>query len=267
MDLQMKKYYMGIDVGSLSTDGVIVDENGIMSGSIILPTGASILKTIALCREQLSDICGVPQELIVKTASTGYGRRKVDYAGEIITEITAHALGAHHWAPETRTVIDIGGQDTKVIKLDYRGRVADFAMNDKCAAGTGRFIEVMARLLETDLDGLAEMACNAEDAADITSTCTVFIESEIISLISENSKLETIAAGVFQSIAGRIKAMVSGVGGVPPFTLTGGVAKNRGMVAALKKILPGSVYVPEEPQIAGAYGAAIYVSGRKEIRD
>lgn len=253
---------MGIDVGSLSTDGVITDENGTIKGSIILPTGASILKTIAQCREELARKCGISPEEIVKTASTGYGRRKVEYAGEIITEITAHALGAHYCSPVTKTVIDIGGQDTKVIKLDSRGRVNDFAMNDKCAAGTGRFIEVMARLLETDLDGLSTLASNASEAAEITSTCTVFIESEIISLISENAGLECIAAGVFKSIAGRIRAMVSGLGGEPPFTLTGGVAKNKGMVAALKKILPGEVFVPEDPQIAGALGAAVYICGK-----
>lgn len=255
---KLKKYYAGIDVGSLSTDGVVIDGSGEVIHSVILPTGASILKTIANCREEMLSVSGggeIKPEIFV---STGYGRKRVDFSGFVLTEITAHALGSLHFFPETRTVIDIGGQDTKVIRVGDAGDVLDFAMNDKCAAGTGRFLEVMARLLETDLEGMAEMALRAEEPASITSTCTVFIESEIISLISESREVESIAAGVFHSIAGRIASMVRSLGGVPPFTVTGGVAKNRAMIFALKNNLSEDLQTPPEPQIMGALGAALF---------
>lgn len=252
------QYYMGIDVGSLSTDGVLIDGDKNMVKSIILPTGASIRKTISRCRSELLVADNGGEIEPVAISATGYGRKRVDYADYILTEITAHALGARHLFPETRTVIDIGGQDTKVICLDEKSRVADFAMNDKCAAGTGRFIEVMARILELDLEEMADVAINAGETVDITSTCTVFIESEIISLIADSHEIDSIASGVFRSIAGRITSMVSNVGGKSPFTLTGGVAKNRGMVDAIGKILHGNIFIPEDPQITGALGSAIF---------
>ncbi|MCD4786536.1 MAG: acyl-CoA dehydratase activase [Candidatus Eremiobacteraeota bacterium] len=252
------QYYMGIDVGSLSTDGVLIDGDKNIIKSIILPTGASIKKTISRCRDELllTDDGGKIEPVAV--VATGYGRKRVEFADHILTEITAHALGARHLFPETRTVIDIGGQDTKVIYLDEKGRVADFAMNDKCAAGTGRFIEVMARILELDLEEMADIAINAGESVEITSTCTVFIESEIISLIADTHKIDSIASGVFRSIAGRIISMVSNVSGKSPFTFTGGVAKNRGMVDAIRKTLQGDIFVPDDPQVTGALGAAIF---------
>jgi len=254
----LKKYYMGIDIGSLSTDGVLINGDFRIVKSIILPTGASIIKTISTCREELLHLPDKKDVRVEKTISTGYGRKRVEFADEILTEITAHALGALHSFPKTRTVVDIGGQDTKVIRIGDKGRILDFAMNDKCAAGTGRFLEVMARILETDLDEMTNIAVNANEAADITSTCTVFIESEIISLISESVEIGAIAAGVFKSIAGRILGMIRGIGGKPPLTLTGGVAKNRAMVHFMKDVFQGEVNVPKDPQITGSLGAAIF---------
>lgn len=254
----MEYFYMGIDVGSLSTDGVLINPSGEITRSLVIPTGASIIKTINRCREELLDFGDNKSIRVAASISTGYGRKRVDFADSPVTEITAHALGAMHLFPETRTVVDIGGQDTKVIRINENSSVADFAMNDKCAAGTGRFLEVMARILETDLEDMAEMAVQSSGCAEITSTCTVFIESEIISLISESKDIGSIAAGVFKTISGRIMGMVGGLGCVPPFTLTGGVAKNKAMVHFLRKVLPGGVLVPDDPQIVGAYGAAIF---------
>jgi len=252
------QYYMGIDVGSLSTDGVLIDSERNIVKSIILPTGASIKKTISRCRYNLLSTDDGDEIEISSVSATGYGRKRVEYADFVLTEITAHALGARQIFPETRTVIDIGGQDTKVICLDEMGRVADFAMNDRCAAGTGRFIEVMARILELDLEEMADIAIKAEESVEITSTCTVFIESEIISFIADSHDIDSIASGVFKSIAGRIVSMVIGVGGKPPFTLTGGVAKNGGMVDAIGKSIKGDIFVPDDPQLTGALGAAIF---------
>lgn len=254
----MEYSYMGIDVGSLSTDGVLINESGEITRSLVIPTGASIIKTISRCREELLNFDDNIPIRVAASISTGYGRKRVDFADSPVTEITAHALGAMHLFPETRTVIDIGGQDTKVIRINDNGTVSDFVMNDKCAAGTGRFLEVMARILETDLDEMAEKAVESADCAEITSTCTVFIESEIISLISESKDTGSIAAGVFKTISDRIMGMAGGLGCTPPFTLTGGVAKNKAMVHFLRKVLPGEVFIPKDPQIVGALGAAIF---------
>ena len=254
----MVNLYMGIDVGSLSTDGILINDKCEIVRSLVVPTGASILKTIGRLREDFLDFSYKNNKEIVTAVSTGYGRKRVEFADHQLTEITAHAMGALHFFPKTRTVIDIGGQDTKVIKINEKGGVMDFMMNDKCAAGTGRFLEVMARILEVDLEEMADMAVKAPEAVDITSTCTVFIESEIISLISQSKGIDCIAAGVFKSISGRIMGMMGSTGGKPPFTITGGVAKNKAMIHFLKKVLPGEVFIPGDPQINGAMGAAIF---------
>jgi (R)-2-hydroxyacyl-CoA dehydratese activating ATPase len=257
--------YTGIDVGSLSTDAVMIDDSENIVKSIVLPTGASITKTIQKCREELTGETGELPENYKAVVSTGYGRKRVCFASESITEITAHALGALHCFANTRSVIDIGGQDTKVIRLTREGKVNNFLMNDKCAAGTGRFIEVMARILEMDLEEMAEAALESTSRIKINSTCTVFIESEIISLIAEGYKPSVIASSVFRSIAERILSQVKEIGAKPPFTLTGGVAKNKAMTEALKNTLPGRVVVPEDPQIIGALGAALYAHRKSQV--
>lgn len=257
----MYKFYIGIDSGSISTDGVLLDESGGIQRWIVLPTGASIAESSELCcKELLKGLPIQPKDIPdnVQVVSTGYGRRRVKYSSLPITEITAHALGARFLFPNASTIVDMGGQDTKVILIDSQGSVADFLMNDKCAAGTGRFLEVMAGILQTDITGMAESAVNSSSSASITSTCTVFIESEIISLISQGRSIGEITAGVFESITSRIVSMIKNLDGKPPFVLTGGVAKNIAMVHFLKGALSGGILLPPEPQITGALGAAVF---------
>jgi predicted CoA-substrate-specific enzyme activase len=175
----------------------------------------------------------------------------------MITEITCHARGAFFVHPKTRTVIDIGGQDSKVIRLDREGRNVDFQMNDKCAAGTGRFLEVMAHALEVKVEDLGKLSLSAPRTIKISSMCTVFAESEVVSLIAENQPKEVIVRGLHDSIADRIIGMVNRVGCEEDVTLTGGVAKNEGVVHSLEEKLGIRLFLPPEPQVIGALGAAL----------
>lgn len=253
--------YVGLDIGSLSVEAVVLRDSELVSYSI-LPTGAnsrgSAEKAVALALER----AGTTLAAVDFTVATGYGRVNVPFADLQVTEITCHARGAAHLYPETKTVIDIGGQDSKVIRLEEGGAVIDFAMNDKCAAGTGRFLEVMARALEVEVDGLSELAEGAEKPAGITSVCTVFAESEVVSLIGQGAPREEIARGLLESVAERIRGLVSRVGLRPEVTITGGVAKNTGVVRALAQRLGVTVRVPDEPQIVGALGAALVARSR-----
>ncbi|HZW37556.1 MAG TPA: acyl-CoA dehydratase activase [Candidatus Deferrimicrobiaceae bacterium] len=249
--------FAGIDVGSLSTDAVLLDGKGTVRGSAIVATGASTQKA---CEEALSRAlaaaCGTAADIAL-TVSTGYGRERVSSAELKVTEITCHARGARHLFPEARTVLDIGGQDSKVIRLAPDGRVADFAMNDKCAAGTGRFLEVMARTLEMDLEQMGPRALLSRRSLAVSSMCTVFAESEVVSLIASGTPVEDIAWGVHLAIADRIAALADRVGGEAPAVMTGGVAKNPAARKALEDRFGFRLLVPEEPQLAGALGAAL----------
>jgi predicted CoA-substrate-specific enzyme activase len=195
--------------------------------------------------------------------STGYGRNSVKFMDKAMTEIICHGAGAHYLNPRTRSVIDIGGQDSKAIVLDEKGKVKNFAMNDKCAAGTGRFLEVMARALEVDLDGFGALSLRAGDPSRISSLCTVFAESEVISLISKGEKRENIIAGIHESIAARIAAMTNRLRIAPLVVMTGGVAKNIGVVKALERKIGMAVEVSEYAQVNGAIGAALLAMGLK----
>ncbi|MDW7990080.1 MAG: acyl-CoA dehydratase activase [Archaeoglobaceae archaeon] len=188
--------------------------------------------------------------------ATGHGRNMVSFANKKITEITCHAVGASFLIPKTGTVIDIGGQDSKVIAVE-NGKVLDFVMNDKCAAGNGRFVEVMANALGIKIEEVGDLALRATNKVRISSTCTVFAESEVISYLSSGEGIENIIAGIFDAIAGRVVAMVSRVGLRKEVVLTGGVAKNLGVKRAIEEKLGVSVLVPEEPQIIGALGASV----------
>jgi predicted CoA-substrate-specific enzyme activase len=189
---------------------------------------------------------------------TGYGRLKVPFANENISEITCHARGAHWLTPTVRTVIDIGGQDCKVMSMDDKGKVLEFVMNDRCAAGTGRFFEAMARVLDLGLEGLSELSLEGKNPAPITSQCSVFAESEVVTLVNEGAELADIVAGLHASIASRLNSMVRKVGLVEDVALTGGCAKNAGLAKALEEKLGVSVTkLPKDPQIAGAIGAAL----------
>lgn len=250
----------GMDIGSITAETVILQNNLILSSSIV-PTGANSRtaaeRSLAAALKQAS----LRQEDLAAIVTTGYGRASFPSATKMITEITCHARGAFFVYPETRTVIDIGGQDSKVIRLDKQGRNVDFQMNDKCAAGTGRFLEVMARALEVKLEDLGRLSRSAQRTIKISSMCTVFAESEVVSLIAENQPQEVIIRGLHDAIADRILGMVRRVGVEEKVTLTGGVAKNEGVVLALEERLGVKVFVPPEPQIIGALGAALLARG------
>jgi predicted CoA-substrate-specific enzyme activase len=192
---------------------------------------------------------------------TGYGRLKVPFANDNVSEITCHARGAHWMNPAVRTVVDIGGQDCKVMSVAEDGRVVEFAMNDRCAAGTGRFFEGMARVLGCGLEGISSLENQGDNPASISSQCSVFAESEVVTLINEGIELPDIVAGINNSVANRLYAMVRRVGLVKELVLTGGCSKNAGLAKALEKKLGITVtMLPEDPQLAGAVGAALIAS-------
>jgi (R)-2-hydroxyacyl-CoA dehydratese activating ATPase len=243
----------GIDVGSRTTKLAVL-EDGRLVHSRIVDTGTDPL---ARARELLSALAPGSQSLVPITA-TGYGRHlaRERLGCTAITEIKAHALGASRLFPECRTVIDIGGQDSKVIRVES-GRQVNFEMNDRCAAGTGRFLEVMAATLGYTLSEFGQAALSAPGSVAINSMCTVFSESEVISLIAGGESKQSIALGLHESIVNRLLALVGRVGVEPPVVLTGGVARNRCIRALLERRLGVPLLVPDEPQIVGALGAAL----------
>lgn len=252
----------GIDIGSLSTDAVILDGDRVLSYAIV-PTLSSSESAAKSAYDAALESAGLSASNITAVVATGYGRTSIDFADKAVTEITCHALGARRLFAEAKTVIDIGGQDSKVIRLSEDGRVEDFAMNDKCAAGTGRFLEVMARSLDTKLDSLGLLSALSDADVRISSTCTVFAESEVVALVAKGVPKEDIIRGLHRSVAERVYAMITRLRAEPPFVMTGGVAKNSGVVAALEERLGVNLLVPDEPQIVGALGAAI-VAARGE---
>ncbi|WMJ80560.1 acyl-CoA dehydratase activase [Clostridium sp. MB40-C1] len=251
------KFALGIDSGSTSTNAVIIDENkSIVSFSIVKTSSKSsigvekalneVLKKSGLCIE---DLCYI--------VSTGYGRVSIPFADQTVTEITCHAKGANFLNSNIRTIIDIGGQDSKAIKIDGEGNVKDFAMNDKCAAGTGRFLEMMARTLEVSIDTMGSLSLKHKENIDITSMCSVFAESEVISLIAENKEKSDIIYGICNSIANRTLSLIDRIKREEGFMITGGVAKNIGVVQCLEKKLNNKIFIPKEPEIIGALGASL----------
>lgn len=248
---------LGIDIGSLSTDAVLINEKKEILTYEVIATGASSKKACDKIFKHILDVTKLDADDIDYIVATGYGRIKVPFANEVVTEITCHAKGANYFFPSARTIIDIGGQDSKAIKLDAKGNVLDFSMNDKCAAGTGRFLEVMARTLEIELDDMGELSLKGNDNVSISSLCTVFAESEVVSLIGADHKTEDICRGLHVSIGKRISAQVKRIGIEEDVVMTGGVAKNIGVVRELERKLLCSIKIPDEPQIAGALGAAL----------
>jgi predicted CoA-substrate-specific enzyme activase len=249
-------YSVGIDIGSTSGEALILNRDDILAWSIV-DTGYNSRRAAKQALEQALEQVNLTRDQLGPIVATGYGRVAVEFADQQMTEITCYARGIHHLFPRVQTVIDIGGQDSKVVAIGAAGRPLDFAMNDKCAAGTGRFLEVMARALQLELVELGPSALRARRAADISSTCTVFAESEVITLVAEGVDREEIVAGLCHSIARRVGAMARGVGVEPPVAFAGGVAKNVGVVRALQETLGEQLIVPEEPQIVGALGAAL----------
>ncbi|MEM0204098.1 MAG: acyl-CoA dehydratase activase [Archaeoglobaceae archaeon] len=248
----------GIDIGSLTAKCVLLSDSKILAHKV-MRVKPKIEETAREVFEETLKIAEVRREDVTRIFATGYGRSRVDFADKAITEITCHAVGASFLIPSVRTVIDIGGQDSKVIAVE-NGKVVDFVMNDKCSAGTGRFLEVMANALHLTLEELGTIAMRAEKKITISSTCTVFAESEVISYLSAGEKIEEIVAGICDAIASRIVGMATRVGVKEDVVLTGGVAKNLGVKKAIEEKLGISVKVPEEPQIVGALGAAVLAS-------
>ena len=192
--------------------------------------------------------------------TTGYGRTAIESGDKSITEITCHARGAHYLNPDVRTVIDIGGQDSKVIRLDETGAVVNFVMNDKCAAGTGRFLEMMARTMEMNLDQMSVTGLDYQEDITISSMCTVFAESEVVSLIAQNKAPDDIVHGLNKAVAAKTAALVQRVGGEEKYMMTGGVSKNQGLVQTLEEKLNTKLVISENAQLCGALGAALYAA-------
>ena len=251
-------YVMGIDSGSTSTNAVIMDQDRKIKAFSVVRTGA---KSGVSAERALNDVlekAGLTREDISWIVSTGYGRVSIEFADENVTEISCHGKGAHYFNPKIRTILDIGGQDSKAIRLNENGEVKDFVMNDKCAAGTGRFLEMIARTLEVSLDELGAIALTSQEKIEITSMCSVFAESEVISLIANNKEKADIADGVCHAIANKASGLLRRVGMEPEFMMTGGVAKNPGVVRAVEEKIGSKLYICDEPEIVGAAGAAVY---------
>ncbi len=259
-------YTIGIDIGSMSANGVLLNEKKEILSSVIIPTGASSKKAADKTFNQILTEHGLSEKDIDYIIATGYGRVKVPFANEVVTEITCHAKGGNYYFPNARTIIDIGGQDSKVIKVDGSGNVLDFVMNDKCAAGTGRFLEVMARTLEIDLEDMGPISLNGKEVVSVSSLCTVFAESEVVSLVGADHKTADICKGLHVSIAKRITAQVKRIGLAEEIAMTGGVAKNIGVVTELERNLGCKIKISEEPQINGALGAALIAMDKARLK-
>ncbi len=246
----------GIDIGSITTKAAVVEDGRILGTKVIF-TGYNVEFAARKVFDELLANLEIEPSTLGRIISTGYGRNSVSFADKAMTEIICHGAGAHFLNRSVRTVIDVGGQDSKALVVDTLGMVKDFVMNDKCAAGTGRFLEVMARALEVNLDGFGALSLNAHDPSRISSICTVFAESEVISLISKGEKRDNIIAGIHESVASRVYAMAQRVKAEPPIMMTGGVAKNIGVVKALEAKFNSPIEVNDLAQVNGAIGAAV----------
>lgn len=275
--------YLGLDLGSLTCDAVLLDDEGRLVSWAVVPTGARHAEAMARARAEAVSKAGCRDEDIAAVVSTGYGRERVEGRLAAVTEITCHARGITHLLPGTEVLLDIGGQDSKAIRIAPDGKVADFAMNDRCAAGTGRFLEVMARALEVEVADLGELDAQARGNLTLTSLCTVFAESEVVGLVAAGTEVPEIVRGLHRAIASRAQALVRRVArdmspgrpphprpptglthpptadprGPPVLAMSGGVARNRGVVRALSEALGWEIGVPPEPDIVGALGAAL----------
>jgi predicted CoA-substrate-specific enzyme activase len=257
--------FLGVDIGSLSCDAVLIDEHGTVVAWSVVATGARNDVAIERARNEALARAKASHDEVAATVATGYGRDRVGGRLASVTEITCHARGIRALLPETDLLIDIGGQDSKAIRLDVTGGVSEFAMNDKCAAGTGRFLEAMARALEVDVAELAALDSRAQGHCTLSSMCTVFAESEVVSLIADGADLAAIARGLHRAVAARTQGLVRRV--APSLnglkvTMSGGVARNQAVVRALGECLGTEIAVPREPDTIGALGAALIARQR-----
>ena len=249
-------YFAGVDIGSTMTKVVIVDEDGEVCSRIVGPTGAEHRRLANRVMEEALKQANLPFNQISYVVATGYGRVNVPFADRQITELSCHAKGVSSLFPNVRIAIDIGGQDAKGMKI-INGNLADFVMNDKCAAGTGRFLEVISDALGIKVEDLGSISLKSTDKVKISSVCTIFAQQEVVSYLSEGTPLEDIVAGLHEAIAGRVVRMVKRLKIEPDVVLTGGVAKNIGVVRAVREHIGLEVLVPDDPLLSGALGAAI----------
>ena len=255
-------YAAGIDVGSTQTKGIIINDKLEILARALTDTGAYVSKVAERCFEEVLQTSGVKREDVAYVVGTGYGRYKVTFGDAQITEISCHARGATYLFPNTRTVIDMGGQDAKGIKTGEDGDVKDFVMNDKCAAGTGRFLANAAEALGMSMGEIGEISLKAKHPVRLTTVCTVFVESDIMSYLAQNKKIEDILGGVHSAIAARTISLVRRVGIESEVTFTGGVSKNIGMVRALEEKLGMKLNVSPDSHFVGALGASIFALER-----
>ncbi len=251
-------YAAGVDVGSTQTKAVIINEDGEIVSRALVDTGANVILAAEKAYDQCLKDGNIREEEVEYVIGTGYGRYRVTFGNTQVTEISCHARGAVHMFPDTKTVLDMGGQDTKAISVSDTGEIIDFCMNDKCAAGTGRFLGAASSALEIPLDNLGDTALKAERPVRISTTCTVFAESEVLSWLGKGKKIEDILWGVHQSIASRSVGLLRRVGINDKVTFTGGVAKNIGMIKALEDSIGLKLNVSEESHYMGALGAALF---------
>lgn len=261
------KYYGGCDVGSTYTKAVILDENGKIVADTTLKSKINPTESAELAMDEVLKQAGLSSiKDLDYLIGTGYGRNKVPFAEENISEISCHAMGVHVTDPTVKAIIDIGGQDVKGIAIDTDGTVRNFAMNDKCAAGTGRFFEAMARSFEMSLSDFSKLSLNAKNVIPITAQCTVFAESEVITLVGEGKPMDEIAAGIEMAVAKRCFVMAKKAGATDSITLTGGCAKNDGLKKAIEQVLHMKVIdLKTDPQLMGALGAAEYARQKASV--
>lgn len=251
-------YAAGVDVGSTQTKAVIIDEARSIVSRALTDTGANVIRAAENAFREALAAGDLREEEVEFVVGTGYGRYKVTFGNTQVTEISCHGRGAVHMFPGTRTVVDMGGQDTKAIRVAESGEIVDFCMNDKCAAGTGRFLGAASSALDIPLPELGPTALRGERAVKISTTCTVFAESEVLSWLGKGKKIEDILLGVHQSIARRSCGLLRRVGVEPDVTFTGGVARNTAMIAALEEGLGLEVNVSDDSHYMGALGAALF---------
>lgn len=250
--------FAGLDIGSVSTKVAFIDKDKKVLFFEILRTGSNSKKAAEKCMQAALERAHISFGDITNLVATGYGRKIVPFKSDEISEISCHSRGANYLFPDTRTVIDIGGQDSKAIRLDENGEAVDFNMNDKCAAGTGRFLEEMAKALDTTVENLGKLSLRSKKNLIISSMCTVFAESEVVSFLAENEATEDIARALHNAVADRVLSLAYKVKLSNALTLTGGVIKNIGVIEAIKSKQPNLIiHIPDDPQITGALGAAI----------
>jgi predicted CoA-substrate-specific enzyme activase len=253
----------GCDVGS-ATGKALIMRDGVTVSSTIIPATVRPETTAEMAMDEAVSKAGLAsRDELDYVVGTGYGRVRVPFANENISEITCHARGAFWLSPSIRTVIDIGGQDCKVMSISDSGKVLDFVMNDKCAAGSGRFLEAMARTLGIELRELSELSLQSQNPATITTQCSVFAESEVITLLNSGAEVVDVAAGIHMSIARRVNSLARRAGITEEVTVTGGCAKNKGLIVGLGERLGVAIgTLPEDPQVVGALGAAVIAADK-----